>query len=223
MAGFLVMTSDTENNQLKTLIAETQSVAIVASPNAGLDGLYAALALRDLLLSQGKMVAVSFPGPLPEEIKAMPEASEISDHLTESTLVLTLDTGGKKVEKLSYWAEGKAFNISIHPLPRNFDPLAIKSNLQQRRLDLLIILGARRLADLGNFFEQNRREFETSAVLNLDWHLENSRFGTIDVIDDQSKSLCEMLFIKLSQWNWRPTPSAAKFLALGLTLALKNA
>jgi len=210
------MNPEEENKQLRTLIEEASNLVILVSPHAAGDGLYAGLALKDVLASRNKNVNVVYSEQLPVGVDTLPEAKDIKCYLGENALVVSLDNAAAQIEKVAYSPEGQTLNLVLSPVARNFDPLTVKSFIRSQKIDLLIILGAGKLEEFGQFYNDNRQEFENSAILNIDNHNDNSHFGTTDVIDPEAKSLCELVFYKLAQWQWRPTQNAARLLSLGL-------
>lgn len=205
-----------ENLQLKTLLNDAGTLALVVSPKALEDGIYAALALKEQFMAQGKTVTIIYPAELPMSVSSLPEAKEVTTSFGDSSLVVTLDTSAKPIEKVSYFLEGNLFNLVLNSVPRGFDPSKVKVTTRAQKYDLIMVLGAKSLEDLGQFLQTSRRDLENNAVINLDYHNDNNHFGTLDIIDPEAKSLCEMLFFKFSQWELRPTPAAAKWLSLGL-------
>lgn len=210
------MTALEENQQLKILLASADSLSLVVAPSTSADGLYAALALKEIFTSQGKLVSVVYPAKLPPAFQNLPEAKEIKENLAESSLVISLDTARQSIGKVSYFMEGSLFNLVVGPVSRNFDVTSVKPILRAQKIDLIITIGAMRLEDLGIVYSQNQDELTKNAILNIDNHNENTHFGTLDVIDPLAKNLCEMIFYKLAQWDLRPNSPAAKWLALGL-------
>jgi nanoRNase/pAp phosphatase (c-di-AMP/oligoRNAs hydrolase) len=211
------MTTLEENQQLKILLGSADSLSLVVAPNAAADGLYAALALKEVFTSQGKLATVVYPSSLPPTLQNLPEAKEVKENLAESSLVISLDTVNQPIGKVSYFMEGTLFNLVIGPVSRNFEVANIKPILRAQKIDLIITLGALRLEDLSKVYSQNQEELTKNAILNIDNHNENTHFGTLDVIDPLAKSLCEMIFYKLAQWEMRPNTAAAKWLTLGFS------
>jgi|GEM_PF-2925836 len=210
------MTSEQENQQLRTLLTEAKSLAIVVSPLSGRDGLLAGLALTETLKEQGKSVSIVYSGELSEELKNLPEAKNIKQLLGDNSLVVSVNTGGMPITEASYYREGVTYNFVFNPIGRNFDLSTVKVNLRAQKLDLIVTVGVKTLTDLGQLYVNNKSEFEKTAILNFDNRSDSNHFGTLDVIDDKAPSLSEMLFFKLAQWGFRPSARTSYLLSLGL-------
>lgn len=210
------MSNDQENQQLKTLLTETKSLAVVVSPTSGRDGLLAGLALSETLKEQGKSVSIVYGGELLDDLKNLPEAKDIKQLLGDNSLVVSVNTGGMPITEASYYREGVTYNFVFNPIRRNFDLSTVKMSTRAQKLDLIITIGVKTLDDLGQLYINNKSEFEKTAILNFDNHNENSHFGTLDVIDEKATSLSEMLFFKLANWGFRPSVRASYLLSLGL-------
>ena len=117
----------------------------------------------------------------------------------------------------------KGKTVSIHcvdPVPTSFRYLehtaAIEHDLVANPTDLIVAVDCAE-AHMTMLHERYPQYFDgTQPLLVLDHHVSNPQFGTLNVIDPQASSVCEMLTTLCRQWFWLLTPSAATALLTGV-------
>lgn len=197
-------------------IQQAQKIGLVVSSNTGVDAAASALALYHLLRSLDKKATVVVPGKIPEEVQSLPSSTIIKKDFGPKNLVVTLDTNETPVEKVSYKSEGQKFKLIIHPLQRSFAVKDIHYEYQGLAFDLLIVLGAAKLPDLGDLFEENKDDFEGATVLNIAVNSQNEHFGQINIVDPSKSSVSELIFHQLLAWELVPSKEVAQCLLSGL-------
>jgi len=60
--------------------------------------------------------------------------------------------------------------------------------------DLIITLDAANLNRLGEFYETNKEKFKTTTIINIDHHISNSNFWTINLVDGTSPATAQFLY-----------------------------
>lgn len=197
-------------------IQQAQKIGLVVPPNTGVDAASSALALYHLLLPLGKKVTVVVPDRIPKPVRSLPSSTVIRSDFGPKNLVVTLDTNETPIEKVSYKSEGSKFKLIIHPRGRSFSVENIHYDYQGLAFDLLIVLGATRLSDLGELFKENKNDFEGATVLNIDVNSQNEHFGQINVVDPSKSLISELLFNLLLSWKIVPSREAAQCLLAAL-------
>ena len=218
--------SSDSKTALKT-IQDAKSVGLLVSEGANADAVVAAMALYHLLsLTSGpKKVVPIVPGKIPSEAQALPSSTVIKQSLGPKNLVVTLDTNKTPVEKVSYRSEGEKFQLVIHPVSRSFEVENIEYSYEGLNFDLLITLGVRKLADLGEIYEKNRVEFEKAVIINMDVSSQNENYGQINIVDPSLASVSELIFHQLLAWELVPSKEVAQCLLTGfasVTPAIKS-
>lgn len=200
-------------------IQQAQKIGLIVPPKTSVDASASALALYHLLLSLGKRATAIFPGKIPEEVQSLPSSTAIKKDFGPKNLVVTLDTNETPIEKVSYKSEGGKFKLVIHPLQRSFAVKNIHYEYQGLAFDLLIVLGAEKLSDLGKLFEENKHDFEGTTVLNITTSSRNEYFGQINIADPSKSSVSELLFHQFLAWEMTPSKEVAQCLLTGLASA----
>ena len=82
--------------------------------------------------------------------------------------------------------------------------------------DLIICLDASDLSRLGNLYDDNRALFERLPVIDLDHHVTNEGFGTVNLVDPLAASTTEVATLLLGRLGITPSAAAATCLLAGL-------
>ncbi len=115
---------------------------------------------------------------------------------------LTITLGGvvaqdgtvPSLEKLDWFPQGQDLNLVFHVLPgQRFEPSKITPSFEGGKFDLIIVLGATSLNDLGSIYTSNPQTFSETQLINIDNSPINTQFGTVKVVDSSSASISEMV------------------------------
>lgn len=199
-------------------IQDAKSVGLLVGNDTSADAVAAAMALYHLLSLTGKSGKITpiAPGKIPEAALALPSSTATKKDFGPKNLVVTLDTNKTPIEKVSYRSEGDRFQLVIHPVERSFEIENIEYSYEGLNFDLLITLGVRKLADLGELYEKNRAEFSKSVIINLDVSPQNENYGQINIVDPSKSSVSELIFHQLLAWELVPSKEVAQCLLTGL-------
>src|SRR3989304_9171266 len=170
------MNNHTEIEEIKKSLEGGKNLFVLMPQNPSIDVAGSALALALSLKETGKQVTVGCQTKMRVEYSRLVGVNEISEKIGNRNLVVTFppDT----IEKVTYNEEGGKFNLVIQPKPGH-PPLDIK-NLEVAyegiEADVIIVIGATRLEDLGMLYEKERESFSSSTVVNLDRSPANTTF-----------------------------------------------
>jgi len=202
---------------LKT-IHDAKSICLLVGNDTRTDAVAASLALYHLLslTCKAEKIVPTVPGKIPHEARGLPASTAIKNDFGAKNLVVTLDTNKTPIEKVSYRSEGDKFQLVIHPVERSFEVENVEYSYEGLNFDLLITLGVRKLADLGELYEKNRAEFSKAVIINLDVSSQNENYGQINIVDPSKSSVSELLFHQLLAWELVPSKEVAQCLLTGL-------
>lgn len=207
--------SSDSKTALKT-IQDAKRIGLLVPKNVGVDPAAAMMALYHLLSLMDKRPVPVVPEKIPQEVQALPSSIEIKHDFGPKNLVVTLDTNKTPIEKVSYKSEGEKFQLVIHPLARSFEVENIHYSYEGLGFDLLVTLGVKKLSDLGELYEKNRKEFSEAVVINIDVGSENENYGQINIVDSSKLLVSELVFHQLLAWEMTPSKEAAQCLLTGL-------
>jgi nanoRNase/pAp phosphatase (c-di-AMP/oligoRNAs hydrolase) len=210
------MTNKKENKTLN-LISTAKTVAIVPSKVAGADSFSAAVGLYYMLLEKEKDVYFIYQGKVPEETKNLVDKDRISSNVAQREVIITVDYSGTSAGQAHYSTEGDVLEIRLGPVPKDFDIDRIRTKLTGFDFDLIIVLGAQEVGDLGSTYTKLKEEFAEAKVINIDNTKRNKRFGDVNVVDATASTLSVLVFTKAAEWGLIPTEKAAQALLTGMT------
>lgn len=212
----MILPQREKEKEFTDLVAGAKNIAIVADESAGVDVLASSLALRHLLRNQGKKVISVFSGPIPEEIRTLPDADKIQKDFGPKNLVIKIDYQDDPIEKISYSVEDEILNLIIHPRGRGFDVKKIRYFFEESEINFIIVFAASSLESLGPIYETAKKEFAATPIVNIDISDKNTNFGQLNIVENKADSFSQLLFEKLSEWKLKPTKEAARCLLMGI-------
>jgi nanoRNase/pAp phosphatase (c-di-AMP/oligoRNAs hydrolase) len=213
-------------NSLPDLISKANDTFVLLGQNPTADTIAAGLALYHTLESQGKNVFIACPTEInPEEVD-LNGVEEIAHKIGNRNLVISLSVNSKdSIEKVSYHLEedGKAFNLVIQPKKGN-PPLKsndVKYSYQGVQADLIIILGANRLEDLGSFYEAEKKVFSDATTVSFSRH-PGVNFAQHKIVEPDTASLAEVVLKSMQSANLQLNQAAATCLLYGIDWSTQN-
>lgn len=208
---------NTNTNQVQNLIKEAHDIAVIPSKIAGGDAFGAAVGLYQMLKDSDKKVTLVYPWKLPENMDRLLNEEEIVQNVSQRELTVSIDYSGIPAGKAHYSTEDGVLSIRVAPIPKNFSRERVKTRIGGFDFDLIFIIGAQELRDLGNVYENLSSEFDRAKIVNIDNTNRNVRFGVINIIDTNAEGLSTLVFSRASQWGLTPGKRAAKALLSGIT------
>ncbi|MBU1992869.1 DHH family phosphoesterase, partial [Patescibacteria group bacterium] len=173
-----------------------QSQKILVMPSAPPDGdsLGAALALYLLLKKLEKEVTVVCYDPVPDVYQFLPKSKVIGDRVVASKdFIISIDCRKAQVETIKSSVETDKVNIIVTPKTGRYSEQDVSFNYGPAKYDLIIIVDAGSLNQLGKLYKDNIEMFSQVPVLNIDHHISNEQFGRVNYIDIMAASTTELL------------------------------
>ncbi|RLC37650.1 hypothetical protein DRH29_00960 [candidate division Kazan bacterium] len=184
----------TPKQQIVELIKKAQNILIAPSQPDG-DSLGSSLALLLVLKKMGKKVSLRIDGSVKPSYQFLPGVKNINseDASGARDFIITLSSSTAEAEKLSYTMEDGKLNIIITPKKGSYRPEDASFKQGQPKYDIIIVLDAAVLTQLGETYSQSPALFKEVPVINIDHHASNSFFGTVNLVDMTSSSTAEIL------------------------------
>lgn len=188
--------------QIFEQIRKANKVLIALPENLTADVLGSGLALRLFLTKLQKDVSVITSGQTPPNLKFLPGSGDLKSEIFASkSLVISVDTAQKKLDEISYQTESEKVHIYLKASGQQFSQEDLSFSSEKFPVDLVIVLGAKSLEDLGKLAErQADLLFETPKV-NVDNQPDNEYFAPINLVDITAVSIAEMLAQLLEQYE----------------------
>ncbi len=183
----------TPKQQTSELIRQAKRVLLVTSRTPNNDQLSAIVALAQVLVKLEKHPQVVISDPLPSASGILDTSGVSRDINGVRDFIVSLDMTHVEVDKLKYTIEDNALNISVTPVVGNFLPEDASFSYGAFQFDLVIALGVTSLDKIDKVHEQNPTMFDGLHLINIDYHRINTSFGSVNFVDQNASSVCEML------------------------------
>jgi len=190
------------DQQIFEQIRKSNKILIILPQNILADGLSAALGLRLFLNKLQKDVLVVSSGQAPENLKFLPGADALKNQISAGkSLVVTVDTTVKKLEEISYQTTEAKAQIYLKAKGEEFAAQDLSFSTEKFPVDLIFVLGAKSLEDLGKLYEDNTDLFFETPKINIDNHADNEYFGQLNLVDITVSSVAEILAEVLQKYE----------------------
>jgi phosphoesterase RecJ-like protein len=186
--------------QIKDQIGKNEAILICVGKNPEGDVLGSALALYGALKKLGKKVNIVGPDVAAEKYSFMPEIDFLSHKLEGSRdYIFSLDIDKRNLQQLRYEVEESKLKIYITAKNGEIDKDRISLESAHFNYDLIIVLGASELEELGGVYDENSEIFYDVPVINIDNNPSNEYFGKVNLVDVAASSKAEIVFNLLSE------------------------
>lgn len=213
------MEVNTTSFQFKDLLEKAKKILIlIGEPNPDL--VAAGIALNQILKSHGKLVDLVSSKNLTESTSVLAGVEEIKRDIESRNLIISLDCEKNPIDKISYKMEGKNFHLIIKPR-KNINLDEVQTSFSGGDYNLVIILGTKNLS-VTNIYDKHRDLFESLPTVNIDTNESNIRFGKLNIIDSEIKSVSAMISLLLNDAKITLTEKSANMLLLGMREATQN-
>ncbi|MEI8232126.1 MAG: hypothetical protein WCG44_00100 [bacterium] len=174
--------------ELKTKLGTAQTVLLTIPENPSQDIVAASLALYLSLKQSGKSVSIVASSSPVVRDSHLVGLDKISQDVGGANLVITLDVPENAVDKVTSNTEGGHLNLIINPA-KGVAPITsdnIKFSYSGASADLVIVIGAADLKDIGALAEKENELFAKERLANLS--NQTGSFGAINLTDPTSSN-----------------------------------
>jgi nanoRNase/pAp phosphatase (c-di-AMP/oligoRNAs hydrolase) len=191
-----ILKNKEKNNKEELLdqIKRTKNPVIILPDIADNEITCAGLGLYSILKEKNKKVSlVSYKKPGPK-LAFLENINEIKEKIDSTrSFVLSFDTSKNEIKNVQYERVRNKLNIYVTPQKGTIDPKDFYLASGQFKYDLVIILGAVELQDVGICYEKNADLFFDLPVVNIDYHIANEQYGQINVVEVKSSGVSEII------------------------------
>lgn len=175
-------------NALKDKLASANSVLITFATTANTDSIAAALAFYLSLKNSGKKVAVVTSSPVTVRDSHLVGIDKVTTDIGGNSLVITLNVAEDVIDKVTSNTEGGHLNLIINPR-EGAEPVTEKDVIfgyTGATADLILVIGAADLKDIGTLAEKEIELFNNSTIANISNQV--GSFGAINITDPSSSN-----------------------------------
>lgn len=179
--------------KIKEVLDKAAEVLIVTHEKPTFDSIGSSLALSLGLSGLGKKVTVACSDPVTVALSSFVGVNKIASDLAKKNFIISLDYVDGSIEKVSYNIEGNQFNLVIEPRPgfTPFSPDKVHYSYAGANADTIIVVDTIHLGGLGKLYEDNKELFSGKTIINVDYHPNNSHYGTHNIVDHTASSTAE--------------------------------
>jgi len=217
------MIPDNSINRIIEVIQKNKAGAIVFPANPSVDCLAAATSLYLALTKLGKTVSLTCSNPVTSDLFA---ADKIQSTIGTGgdNLVISFPYTDGSVDKVDYNIQDNQFNLIVIPQSGQpkLNPNQVKYSYSGGKIDFIITIDTPTLKTLGYIYENNQDKFQGVEIINIDRHLTNANFGTINFVDKTSSSSSEMILKIIESLSIEIDKEIATKLYTGIITATNN-
>lgn len=220
------MTKNTNILRAVNTIDKQTSIAIVLPEKPSFDSILSGVALYLSLLRMNKSVCISCSSDIPKEVSTFKGVEKITRQLGTGgdNLVISFPYEEGSVDKITHDIEDQMFRLIITPregFPK-LDPSDVRYSYSGAKIGLIITIDAPTFQSLGALYTSNESQFKGKDIINIDRHLTNMNFGTINVVEKQSSSLSEIIYRVIEALGIEPDKDISTALYSGIVNSTNN-
>ncbi len=174
--------------ELKTKLGTAQTVLLSIPTNPSQDVVASALALYLSIKQSGKTVSIVASSASVVRDSHLVGLDKITEDVGGTNLVITLDVPENIIDKVTSNTEGGHLNLIIAPA-KGAAPLTaqnVKFGYSGAAADLVMVIGAADLKDIGSLAEKELELFKTERIANISNQV--GSFGAINITDPSSSN-----------------------------------
>ena len=174
--------------ELKTKLGTAQTVLLTMPSSPNQDIVASALALYLSLKQSGKNVTISTSTLPIVRDSHLVGLDKITTEVGGNNLVITLDVPESSIDKVTSNTEGGHLNLIVNPAKGvvPITPENVKFTYSGASADLVLVLGAADLKDVGALAEKENELFTKERLVNISNQV--GTFGTINITDPSSSN-----------------------------------
>jgi hypothetical protein len=211
-------------NKIKEALSKYTNIAVAVPIDPTVDEMGAALALYLSLKDMGKAMSIATPNTPLVEVSALVGIDEVRTTLGETSgdLVVAFPYREGEIEKVSYTRDDNYLNIVVKAGEKglNFTEADVKFSRGSKAPELLFIVGAARVSDLGKLFDP--AILKDTVVVNIDNKPDNQGYGDIIMASNRFSSISEAVANLILSIGAKMDLDIAENLMLGIATATNN-
>jgi hypothetical protein len=211
-------------SKIKESLSKYNNVAIAVPVDPTVDEMGAALGLYLSLKDMGKTMSIATPNTPLVEVSALVGIDEVRTTLSEASgdLVVSFPYREGEIEKVSYTRDDNNLNIVVKAGEKglNFSENEVKFSRGSKAPELLFIVGAARISDLGKLFDPT--VLKDTVVVNIDNKPDNQGYGDIIMVSNKFSSISEAMANLILTIGAKMDLDIVENLMLGIATATNN-
>jgi nanoRNase/pAp phosphatase (c-di-AMP/oligoRNAs hydrolase) len=217
-----------DNNQntlarIQEITTKCRSAVILIPSNPSIDAIGASTSLYLALSKMGKTVSIACSQISTSDLVASDKIQNIID-VGGDSLMVSFPYSDGAIDKVDYNIQGQSFNLVITPRPgfKKLDPNQVKFSYTGGLVDVIFVIDAPTLNSLGTIYSENQNQFNGKDIINIDRHLTNAYFGTVNYVNKTISSISELILTILKTLGVEIDRDMATNLYAGVAASTNN-
>ena len=188
-----------DNNQntllrIQEITTKCRSAVIVIPPNPSIDAIAASTSLYLALNKMNKTVSLACSQKTPSDLVASDKIQNMIGAGGDS-LTISFPYSDGAIDKVDYNIQGQFFNLVVTPRPgfQKLNPDQVNFSYTGGLVDVIFTIDAPTLNSLGTIYTDNQNQFNGKDIINIDRHLTNAYFGTVNHVNKTISSISELV------------------------------
>ncbi len=188
-----------DNNQntiarIGEIFGKGTSGVILIPSNPTVDAIASATALFLGLVKMGKNVSIASSTKPESDLTA---ADKIQPQIATGgdSLMISFPYTDGAIDKVDYNIQGNSFNLIVTPRPgsEKLNPSQVNFSYTGGTVDFIAVIDSPTLNSLGEIYSENQAVFTGRDLINIDRHLTNAFFGTVNYVNKTISSISELV------------------------------
>lgn len=213
---------------VKKALETAKNVLVLLPQNPSLDAVAAGLSLYLSLQKAQKNTTIGCASDMTVNFNRLFGVDKIKNHIGNQNLVVSFNYSEDSLEKVSYDKDpaNQKFHLTIEPKPgmQPLDPNQVEFSYTGANADLIFVIGARSLEDLGSIYQQEKAllDDKQKTLVNLSNLDKNAQFGTVNLYDPTASGCSEIVLTVLKALSLSLDQDVATNLLAGIESATNN-
>jgi nanoRNase/pAp phosphatase (c-di-AMP/oligoRNAs hydrolase) len=182
---------ENDRTQIVDRLKQSTNVLITVNSNPTVDQLAACIGVTLLLNKMGKHATAVFSGKVPSTIEFL-KPEETLEKNTDSLRDFIIALDKAKADKLRYKVEDTMVKIFITPYKTSISDKDLEFSQGDFNIDVILALGIHDREQIDQAIMAHGRILHDAVIMTVDSNA-GSNLGTINWVEEQASSLCEML------------------------------
>lgn len=216
---------DRELNLISEVITKNNSGIIVLPAKPTPDAIASGTALYLALTKLGKNVSLVC-AQVPESDITGADKIKTSIQTGGNNLVISFPYIDGAIDKVDYGFNNDKTKFNVIVIPREgtekLNPDQVEFTYSGGKVEFIITVDAPNLNTLGDLYTKNQQMFDGKNIINIDRHLINNNYGTINVVAKTASSTAEIMYKVLKALRAQVDRDIATNLYTGIVTATNN-
>ncbi|MFC1627284.1 hypothetical protein ACFL18_01855, partial [Patescibacteria group bacterium] len=194
------MTKTYNTEPVKQALTTAKTVLVLLPQNPNLDIVAAGLSLYLSFNKLKKSTSIGCSTPMTVGLNRLFGVDKIKSRIGNQNLVVSFSYPEDSLEKVSYDKDpaNQKFHLTIEPKAgkQPLDPSQIEYSYTGSSADIIFVVGARALEDLGELYSQEKSLLDNKEkmIINLSNLDKNAQFGKVNLYDPEASGCSEIVF-----------------------------